>query len=346
MPSSSSAAGWRLLLLLVLMAFSGVAQEPQARIDFLNEKLPVPDSERFREPEYIDSGVGLTFGVDKRLAYHAGKHEEAAQRFEEAIKRFKYKSEIWVYLARSYFYQQEPEKARGALERAAAAMPDLESSLWQPLLEGLLWEIRKRANQLQVQVDFYSQDQEDFFSLFRLYKFLEAYPEAARVIGEAQAKERKMNELATMASGAGHRAYRKRAKEWGELAGKLRAELSTLGVEEPSTGGTVGAFPTAEDSLDFELIEATRLLQLRVDFYQPELRDYQDLFRNYLRLNQPERAAAAIEALGREIKRVKIKVEGAVDIQEELEFKDKVIALETLQKALRDTLAQESGKSE
>jgi hypothetical protein len=58
------------------------AQEAVAGIDFLNDRLPIPESALFDEGSYIDSGVGLSFGVDKQLTYSAGQFEEAASRFE------------------------------------------------------------------------------------------------------------------------------------------------------------------------------------------------------------------------------------------------------------------------
>lgn len=108
------------------------AQEAVAGIDFLNDRLPIPESALFDEGSYIDSGVGLSFGVDKRLTYSAGQFEEAASRFEISVAGFSYKSDIWVYLARSYFYMNSPDRARVTLERAQEVMPDLRERLWHP----------------------------------------------------------------------------------------------------------------------------------------------------------------------------------------------------------------------
>ena len=125
---------------LACLVLAAVAQEPKevAGIDFLNERLPLPETERYDEGEYIDTGVGLSFGVDKRLTYYAGQYEEAVVGFEDAIRRFRYKSEIWVYLARSHFYMKSPERARETLELAAEVMPDLSERLWQPMIASLL----------------------------------------------------------------------------------------------------------------------------------------------------------------------------------------------------------------
>ena len=286
----------------------------------------------------------LSYGVDKRLTYLAGQYEKATERFEESLKKFKLKSEIWVYLAGSYYYTKEPEKARQTLERAAAVMPDLNSRVWQPLIEGLIWEIRMRANQLQVQVDFYSQNPDDFLTLFRLYRFLQAYQEAAAVIYAAEGKKLKMG-LAGMSSGANQRVYRKKAQEWRNLANKLRAELKALGV---AVNPPVEALPSASQSAgsqDAELIEAARVLQLKVDFYQAQSKDYQDLFDKYILLDELDKATAVIKAVEREIQRVKLQVVEARDIQEELKFKDEVAAVEAVQKAMKKALEKAKGGS-
>ena len=108
-----------------------------SRLDFLDERLPIPESKRFVESEYTNSRVGLSYGIDKQLSYLAVDYEAATTRFESAISKFKHKSEIWVCLSRAYFFKKEPDRAKEALLRAAAAMPDLR-------------EIRQTANKLQV----------------------------------------------------------------------------------------------------------------------------------------------------------------------------------------------------
>ena len=81
------------------------AKAQKAReLDYMNDKLRIPDSEKFDESTYIETGVGLTFGVDRRLSYYAGNYAEAATQFANAVKRYPYKSEIWVFLSRSYFW--------------------------------------------------------------------------------------------------------------------------------------------------------------------------------------------------------------------------------------------------
>jgi tetratricopeptide (TPR) repeat protein len=166
--SSPYSGGTPRLAFAVWLAFALVASAStivggeERRLDYLNEAMRAPDSSKFREGDYINSGVGLSFGVDRRLSYFAGQYEEAAVRFEESVRAFRYKSEIWVFLSRAYFFMKEPEKAREAIQRAAAVMPDLNEKLWNPLLAGLLWEIRQRALALQIQIDFYSKEQGDF----------------------------------------------------------------------------------------------------------------------------------------------------------------------------------------
>jgi tetratricopeptide (TPR) repeat protein len=177
-------------VVLLLSLDTGWSQTRTApRLDFLNDRLPIADSDLFDESSYIESGVGLSFGVDKRLTYLAGEYQEAARQFEQGVSMFKYKAEIWVYLARAYFYMKAPDRARLALERAQVLMPDLTDRLWQPLVESLLAEIRKRANNQQIQVYFYSPGQEDFLSLFRLYLFLEDYNSATGVLKSAAGRD-------------------------------------------------------------------------------------------------------------------------------------------------------------
>jgi len=161
-----------IILSLVLFAVvQGGAQQRVRQMDFLNDRQKIPDSELFSEADYTESGVGLRFGIDKRLSYFSGQYEEAVTRFEGAVSSYRYKAEIWVFLARSYYYQKDPDLARLTIERAVAIMPDLVQNLWDPLLASLLGEIRKGALNLQVQVDFYSKTPGDFLTLFRLYLF-------------------------------------------------------------------------------------------------------------------------------------------------------------------------------
>ena len=236
---------------------------------------------------------------------------------------------------------KEPEKAQQVLEQAAEVMPDLGERFWEPLDEGLNREIRQRANQLQVQVDFYSKGQEDYLSLFRFYRFLEDYPAASGVIHAAEDRARHMKERASMSSGNSQRTFRNEVQKWQDLGKGLRAEMLALGVEvvgDPKRDEEA-VEEEAEDE-NAELVEATRLLQLRVNFYQFLVgsQDYQTLFDNYLILNQPDEAAGVIEAMDQAIKRVDLEILEAGDIQEELDLRDKAAELEKLRKVLQERL--------
>ena len=91
-----------------------------------------------------------------------------------------------------------------------------------------------------------------------------------------------------------------------------------------------------------ELVEATRLLQLRVDFYQflvgPD--EYQKLFDSYLKLKKTAGAAGTIKALERGIKRLQLQAVEVRDYQEELELQEEVKKLEKLGQTMRQTLAR------
>ena len=333
---------------LMIAALVGPCQTDarRSRLDFLNERLPIPESERFVDSEYVDSGVGLSYGVDKRLSYLSGlsgDYAAAAERFEAATSKFKFKSEIWVNLARAYYYKKEPDRAKETLLRASAAMPDLHDQLWQPLVDGLLWEIRQRANNLQVQVDYYSQSTEDFFTLFRLYKFLEAKQEAIAVVVAADSKETKLMQQSTMSSGSNQRTYRQKAVEWRDLATRLRGELRTAGFAVPARKGAVDA-GGGDVAAKAELLEATHALQLKIDYYQASEKDYELLFDNYVKLGELRKAGVVIEAVDRELAKVKVEIAEARDIQEELKHEDHSKALGQRLQRLKDGLAAVKAK--
>jgi hypothetical protein len=328
------AAAW-VLLCGVLAA---EAQAPRG-LDFLNDKLPIPDSDRFDEPSYTQSGVGLAFGIDQRLSYFSGNYAEAADRFQASVKKFKFKAEIWVFLARAQFYQDNPEEARQTLQEAAVIMPDLQDRLWQPLVDGLNWEIRQRANQLQLQIDFYAPGQSTFFSLFRYYTFLGAFDAASGVIHAAESRSNKMNELAEMASAASFSRHRQQAEKWQGLADQLGAEMLSLGQQVTAPkGNSVKISPSATPKEDRDLLEETRRLQLLVDYYQGKPQDFQKLFDNYQLLAWPDHAANIIKALEREVSRTKLRAEEAQEAQEEINLLEKAEEFEQLRKDLQETL--------
>ena len=283
--------------------------------------------------------MGLSYGVDKRLSYYAGQYEEAVVRFEESIQRFRYKSEIWVYLARSYFYMKSPERARQTLQMAQEIMPDLADRLWQPLIGSLLDEIRSRAGQQQVQVDFYSPGQEDFLSLFRLYLFLEDQDRAAGVIRSAEARSLKMRGQATAVSGSSRKAYVKESDKWLTLANQLRAELSALGVEVPQDSLIVSMNAQGGGSAeDDEAAEKQRVLQLRIDFYNAKATEFEELFGLYLEQGMQARAAAVLATLRHEIGREEMRASIAPTVVDEVEIQAKIEKLEGLHRDLTELL--------
>lgn len=313
-------------------------------MDFLNERLPLPETERYNEGEYIDTGVGLSFGVDKRLSYYAGEYEEAVARFEASIQLFRYKVEIWVYLARSYFYMKSPDRARQTLELAQQVMPDLAEKLWQPLIASLLDEIRQRANQQQVQVDFYSPSQEEFFSLFRLYLFLEDHDAATAVIRSAEGRSLKMRGQATTASGNSRQAYVKLAKKWLSLADRLRSEISGVGVEVPQDSLlTLMSTQDTQSPGNDEDAEKQRVLQLRIDFYNATAPEFEELFNLYLQQGMEDRAAAVLATLRREIGREQLRASIAPTVMDEVEIQETIDELESLHRDLTQSLEASDG---
>lgn len=338
--SWSRAAALFLFLATVLAAWPQPRSEEGAgALDFLNDRLYVPDSERFSEADYIDSGVGLTFGVDRRLSYAAGNYEEAAARFEEAIQRYRYRSEIWVFLARSYYHMKAPDRARQTLEQAAAVMPDLRERLWSPLLKGLLQEIRRRAENLQVQVDYYTLGPDDYLSLFRLYLFAEEYRGASGVIAGVEARARKTADLAGTLTGEGHRRALAEVTRWHALAGQFRAELALRGISVPTdspVNDSLAASPGPAP--DAELLEQVRLLQLKVTFYPATPGEYQRLFTGLLALGREEQAATVVRLLDEEIARTRLQLETAATLQQEGEFQAALDTLSRLRERLQAAL--------
>ena len=322
-------------LLLICASQPAATQERSHGVEFLNERLRIPESELYDEGAYIESGVGLSFGVDKRLLYYNGKYDEAVVRFETAVRQFRYKSEIWVCLARSYFHMKSPERARAALKRAAEATPDLQDQFWGPMISGLLWEIRKRANEQQIQIDFYSADQDAFLSLFRLYRFLEDTGNAVGVMDAALTRAARMRELASAASEAAGRSFLTQATKWQELADSLRVELAEQGVALPEPGESIATPATAESGEDDE---GLRMLQMKVDFYPAQLEDYQRLFDGYVAKDMVPQATAVIDAVGREMRRIEMRASIAPDPQSEAAVRGEIADLEQLRESMQERL--------
>ena len=310
------------------------AQERRQSIDILNERLLIPDSELFDEGQYIDSGVGLVYGIDKRLAYYAAQYEEAAARFEVGVSGFPYKAEIWVFLARAYFYMKSPERARETLERARQVMPDLDERLWGPLMDSLQGVIRQRASEQQIRVDFYSPGQDEFLSVFRLYLFLEDHELATGVVRSATARGVKMIQMATTVSGSSRRSYLEEAVRWHAVAGDMAAELETLG-----TPVVVDPLAQSGAAIDMEA-EEIRILQLKIDFYRATEADYRKLFDLYQQRDDGDKSAGVLAAVKKEIGRLQLQASVAPTIQAETDLLDRMDKFTGLHTELKTQLPQ------
>jgi hypothetical protein len=235
---------------------------------------------------------------------------------------------------------RDPQRAKKTLEQAALIMPDLRERFWDPLLNSMLGEIRKRAIHLQTQVDFYTKAQGDFLTLFRLYKFLEDYEAGIGVIHTAGDKADMMRMLADMASVENQRTYRREATKWDDLAALLTGELDVLGIIVPPRAAKKFAAPALPVvTQDPQLVDDTRVLQMKVDFYQSESQDYRQLFDNYLVLEMPEGAARVIEAIDREMNRLRFLADTATDFVQESEY----LAEASTLAAMREELKAEMG---
>ncbi|MEE3258789.1 MAG: hypothetical protein VX293_06235, partial [Candidatus Latescibacterota bacterium] len=229
--------------------------------------------------------------------------------------------EIWVYLARSYFYMRDPQRAKDILLQAAQTMPDLQERFWGPLLNSMLGEIRKRAVHLQTQVDFYTKSQGDFLALFRLYKFLQDYDADIAVTHAAGDQAEMLRMLADMASGENQRTYRGEATKWDDLAAALTGELEVLGVTVPPRPVLeLTSLPLPTIQRDPQLVDDTQVLQMKVDYYQSEPRDYRQLFDNYLQLDMADRAQRVVAAIDREIQRIRFLADTATDFVQESQY--------------------------
>ncbi len=310
------------------------AQERRHGISFTDERLFIPDSESFNDGSYLSSGVGLKFGVDKRLTYLSGDYAGAVIAFEEATRTYRYMAEIWVYLARAYFYSESPELAKQTLERAKGMMPDLADRLWNPLIGSLLSEIRQRANQEQIQVDFYSPDQQKILSLFRLYIFLEDTKAAKGVIDTAHQRATEMRERTTMVAGSSQATYIDQAKQWDMLAASLSSEMSLLGEQPPpAPPASVAPEPVPIDAAAEQAAERERLLQLRIDYYHASSSEYEELFDAYLLRGDTRRARILAERARQEAARLGLVASVAATIQDEEEIKQKASTMDSLNKA-------------
>ncbi len=325
------------LLLTLLLAIASGAQERVPGIEFVNERMRIPESDLFDEGAYIESGVGLSFGVDKRLTYLPGEYEEAAQRFELGVRQFRYKAEVWVYLARAYFYTKSPDAARDALQRAEALMPDLSAKLWQPLIASLQWEIRKRALQQQAQIDFYSTGQEEVFSLFRLYLFLEDEDSATDLVAVAHERARMMLKRARMVSGTSRSAQVDEAERWNQLGESLLGELQIAGITVP-TASVPAPLPEPVADEDISEQERVRVLQLRVDFYRAQQEDYLQLFQAYIDRADTMRARTVLASMGRHLADLSVRASVAPTLGEQADIEETMEEFKVLREDLQKQL--------
>ena len=332
---------------LVIMALFGVglvqldrveAQPRKPTVDFLNERLKIPESSRFVEAEYIDSGVGVPFGVDKRLSYYSGNYAEAAERFLESLRRYSFKAEIWVYLARSYFYEKKPESARDTIELATTTMPDLAERFWNPLLESMLGEIRSRALDQQAQIDFYTRSQDEYLELFRMFRFLADQQGMSGIIIRAERRAAKIAVMATMVASNRRATYLSDADKWVNLAGQMRGEMRKVGSVPPEAQPLTEYTRESVVSTDVDMLEKTHQLQLKVDFYQPDLNDFRTLFDNYMALEMPVGARFVIDGVDREAARLRLKADTSNDFAEVSKLQEEAATLDQLKLQLSKRL--------
>jgi len=316
------------LLLLVSLATASFAQERVVGIEFLSERLRIPESEKFDEGAYIESGVGLSFGIDKRLTYLPGQYEEAAQQFELSVSQFANKAEVWVYLARAYFYMKAPDTARGTLERAQAQMPDLAASLWQPLIASLEREIRQHAQHSQARMDFYSTGPDEALKLFRLYLFLKDGDNAGDLVTVCHDRARMMREGAIMLSGSGRSSRVKQAEGWDQLGESLANELAAAGLV-PDIEKSV-PIPEPVQVPDINEAERIRVLQLRVDFYSAQEEDFLQLFQAYLYQADSSKARGVVGAISRHMADLKVRASVAPTVSDQVAIEEQIEAFQMM----------------
>jgi len=158
------------------------------------------------------------------------------------------------------------------------------------------------------------------------------------------AKANKMNELGGMVSMSNQGLVRGEAKKWQGLADALRGELETLGIAPPPPMAKSESLSLPEiPREEAELVERTRFLQLKIDYYSCAPQDYRDLFDNYLRLGRPDGAARVVESLDREVERAKLLAEIASNPQQEWVHTSEKNSLERLRQELMDRLKRQAG---
>lgn len=314
-----------LLVWLLLLAAPPLAAQPA---DFLDDRQPIPEAAQYDSAQYRASGVEKAFAEGKRQTYDLKQYPQAAQRFAQLCQQYQYKSAIWLYLARAQFHSQEREMARQTLARAGEVMPDLQERFWQPLNESMLREVRRQAEELQGQVDFYPERLADFAPLIRLYRFLQDTTGAQGVVRIALQRRSGLYQQAEVATGTERLSYVAAAAQWDQLAGSLSVELG-LTVAPPGAAGIADSLKQAE---------ILRLLQLRVDFYLAKPQEYQQLFAEYLRLGRRAEAAGVVKALEREGQRLDLLATLAPNAVEEGKYRNQSAALNALRQQLQAQL--------
>lgn len=315
------------LLVGLLLAAPLWAQAGPGEVDFLDDRLVIPEAALYDSTQYQASGAAAGFAEAKRQ-YDLGQYAQAAQLFAPVVGQYGQQSATWVYLARAQFHSQEFDAARQTLVRAAEMAPDLRERLWQPLGRGLVGEVRKRANQLQAQVDFYPQRQADFAPLFQLYGFLQDSTAARELVHSAGQRRAELYRQAEVASGSLRQSYLEAAGQWDRL-------IASLGVAPDSGASALGAATRADSLRTTGLL---RLLQLRVDYYLAKPGEYQQLFDLYLGLGRRAEAAAVVQALEREGQRLSLLAVVAPTAAEAGKYRDQTAALDSLRRQLQAQL--------
>ena len=244
-----------------------------------------------------------------------------------------------MYLARSYFHEKKPEFARDTIERAEAIMPDLAERFWDPLLESMLGEIRSRALDQQAQIDFYTRSQDEYLELFRLFRFLLDQQGMSGIIVRAERRAAKMAVMAKMVASNTRATYLTEADKWVNLAGQMRGEIREVGSVPPEAQSPPFVYARENVvSTDIDMLEKTHQLQLKVDFYQPDLNDFKTLFSNYMTLKMPVGARFVIEGVEREATRLKLKADISNDFSEVSKLQEEVATLDKLKLELSQRL--------
>lgn len=322
-----------MFFLVCLGAFGGAPAAAQTRgqaLDFLDDRLVFPRAAQFDSAQYRASGGEARFDQARGQSYARGQYAQAAQLFAQLSNDFPYHSAAWGYLARAFYHTGDYNSARQALVRAGQLMPELMAGFWQPLLRGLEGEVRRQANQLQAQVDYYPQRQAELVPLLRLYRFL-ADTTAARQLGLGAARRRvDLFRQAEVASGAQRQSDLAAAAQWDGVIAALNAEWgAALAAPEPA-GVLVDSLKTAE---------LVRLLQMRVDYYLAPPGEYGQLFGEYMRLGRRAEATALVAALDQEVGRLELLANVAPTPAAAAKFRDQAAAFTALGTQLRARLA-------